>query len=68
MAVDLNVPDNERHILVRCVTDAYEALHVMTGVDENGPVLVWLADQLLQVHRRGAKTGAGAGAGAGAAT
>jgi hypothetical protein len=40
----------------------------MTGVDENGPVLVWLADQLLQVHRRGAKTGAGAGAGAGAAT
>jgi hypothetical protein len=49
----LNVPEKEFEALVHCVTDAYEALRVIPGVDENGPALVWLADHLYETHRRG---------------
>ena len=44
--------DRERDLLVRCVSDAYEALRVVPGLDQNGPVLVWLADHLLEVRRK----------------
>jgi hypothetical protein len=53
---ELNVVEKERDLLIKCVADAYEALRVLGGVDENGPALVWLADQLLQAHRRSEKT------------
>lgn len=48
----LRVPERERDCLVACVGEAYEALRVLPGVDENGPALVWLAEHLLHVHRR----------------
>jgi primosomal protein N'' len=44
--------EQERELLVQCVEEAHEALHVMVGVDENGPILVWLADHLLEAHSR----------------
>jgi hypothetical protein len=30
----------------------YEALRLLPGMNANGPAVVWLADQLLQVRRR----------------
>jgi hypothetical protein len=52
MAQELSGIDEERELLVRCVEDAYEALRIMPGVDENGPALVWLADHLWQAYSR----------------
>lgn len=52
MAVEVHAVDKERELLVKCIEEAYEALRVIPGVDENGPALVWLADRLLQAHRR----------------
>jgi hypothetical protein len=42
--------DRQRDAIVRCVGDAYELLDLLPGVDPNGPVLVWLADQLRQLR------------------
>jgi hypothetical protein len=50
MAQEQNSFDKERELLVRCIEEAYEALRVIPGLDENGPVLVWLADHLLEAH------------------
>ena len=52
MAEQQRLVDGERDVLVQCVTDAYEALRVIPGIDQNGPALVWLADHLLQMRRR----------------
>jgi hypothetical protein len=38
--------DKQRDAIVRCVGEAYELLDLLPGVNPNGPVLVWLADQL----------------------
>ena len=38
--------DQQRDAIVRCVGEAYELLDLLPGVNPNGPVLVWLADQL----------------------
>ena len=48
MALELNTPElaitkDERDCLVRCVSEAYEALRVFPGVEPNGPVLFCLA-------------------------
>ena len=61
MPKELKLSEKERDVLVQCVIDAHEALRVMPGVDENGPVLVWLAEHLLHAHRR-AENGVMAGA------
>src|SRR4051812_48671527 len=42
--------DKQRDAVVRCVGDAYDLLDLLPGVDPNGPVLVWLADQLRQLR------------------
>lgn len=47
--------EKDREILIRCIEEAHESLRLMAGVDENGPALVWLADQLLQAYRRSGK-------------
>jgi hypothetical protein len=44
--------EKERDVLVTCVEEAYEALRLLPGLDANGPAVVWLADQLLQIRRR----------------
>jgi hypothetical protein len=55
MAVESKVHVKDRDLLVTCVAEAYEALHLIPGVDENGPVLVWLSEHLLHAHRRNDK-------------
>jgi hypothetical protein len=50
----LNLSQRERDVLVACVAQAYEALALIPGVDQNGPALVWLAEHMLHVHRRSA--------------
>jgi hypothetical protein len=52
MAAERNNYEQERDRLIHCVEDAHEALRLMVGVDENGPILVWLADHLLQAQSR----------------
>jgi hypothetical protein len=51
MAADRSSYEQERDLLVHCVEDAHDALKLMVGVDENGPILVWFADHLLQAQR-----------------
>ena len=58
MTDELKVSEKERECLVRCVTDAYESLKLVPGIDENGPALVWLAEHLLHLHRRAAPASA----------
>lgn len=57
MTAQTGVESRERDLVVKCVGEAYEALHLMPGVDANGPVLVWLAEQFLRI-RRAAEQGA----------
>jgi hypothetical protein len=45
----------DRELLVTCVAEAYEALKFIPGVDENGPILVWMTEHLLHAHRRNDK-------------
>lgn len=52
MAAERSSYEQERDLLVHCIEDAHEALRLMVGVDENGPILVWLADHLLQAQQR----------------
>jgi hypothetical protein len=49
MSVGADVRDTRRDLIVRCVGEAYEMLDVIPGVDPNGPVLVWLAEQFRQI-------------------
>ncbi|MDB4874984.1 MAG: hypothetical protein JWM41_1430 [Gemmatimonadetes bacterium] len=60
MTDELKVSEKERECLVRCVADAHESLKLVPGVDENGPVLVWLAEHLLHLYRRAASATASA--------
>jgi hypothetical protein len=41
----------DRDGIVRCVEEAYDMLDLIAGVNPNGPVLVWLAEQLRQLRR-----------------
>ena len=52
MTTQVDIDRKERDLVVRCIGEAYEALHLMPGVDENGPVLVWLAEQFMQIQRK----------------
>jgi hypothetical protein len=52
MAQENALIEKERDALVQCVSDAFQALHIIPGLDRNGPVLVWLADHLLEIRRR----------------
>jgi primosomal protein N'' len=52
MAQETNLISAERDLLVQCLADAHEALRLLSGVDANGPALVWLAEHLLHAHRR----------------
>jgi hypothetical protein len=56
MVSQQNIVERERDILVRCIGDAYEALRVLPGVDANGPVLVWLAEQFRSAYRQADKS------------
>jgi hypothetical protein len=53
---ELKVTERDRECLIRCVTDAFEALKMIPGIDANGPVLVWLSGQLLHQHQKGTAT------------
>lgn len=57
MTTRAGIESKEHDLVVKCIGEAYEALHLMPGVDANGPVLVWLADQFMQI-RRGAEKAA----------
>jgi len=46
----------DRESLVRCVADAFEALKMIPGIDANGPILVWLSEHFLDLHRKEAPT------------
>jgi hypothetical protein len=52
MTAQTDIESKERDLVVKCIGQAYEALHLLPGVDENGPVLVWLAEQFMQIQRR----------------
>ena len=52
MTTQAGIESKERDLVVKCIGEAYEALHLMPGVDENGPVLVWLAEQFMQIQRK----------------
>jgi hypothetical protein len=52
MTTQTEIESKERDLVVKCIGQAYEALHLLPGVDENGPVLVWLAKQFMQIQRR----------------
>jgi hypothetical protein len=56
MTTQAGIEGKERDLVVKCIGEAYEALHLMPGVDANGPVLVWLAEQFMQIHRGSEKT------------
>jgi hypothetical protein len=45
------IEKQDRDQVVLCVGEAYEVLDLMPGVDPNGPALVWLAEQFLQLRR-----------------
>jgi hypothetical protein len=51
----LKISEKERDCLIACVGEAYEALRLLPGVEENGPALTWLAEHFLHVHRRSEK-------------
>jgi len=55
MTTQTDIGSKERDLVVKCIGEAYEALHLMPGVDANGPVLVWLAEQFMQIQRRADK-------------
>ena len=44
--------EREQALLLRCIEEAYEALHALPGVDANGPILVWLSEQFKGAHKR----------------
>ncbi len=51
-ALVVNATDKTRDSLVRCATDAFEALKVIPDIDPNGPILVWLSQHLLEAHQK----------------
>jgi hypothetical protein len=51
MTTQAGIEGKERDLVLQCVGEAYEVLHLMPGVDANGPVLVWLAEQFMQIRR-----------------
>ena len=55
MTTQTDIGSKERDLVVKCIGEAYDALHLMPGVDANGPVLVWLAEQFMQIQRRADK-------------
>ena len=52
MTTQADFETKERDYLAQCVADAYQMLDLIPGVDPNGPPLVWLADQFLELRRR----------------
>jgi hypothetical protein len=52
MADKTDPVEKERDVLITCVEEAYEALRLLPGMNANGPAVVWLADQLLQIRRQ----------------
>jgi hypothetical protein len=44
--------DTRRDLIARCVGEAYGVLDLIPGVDQNGPVLVWLAEQFWQIDMK----------------
>jgi hypothetical protein len=52
MTTQTDIQSKERDLVVKCIGQAYEALHLLPGADENGPVLVWLTEQFIQIQRR----------------
>jgi hypothetical protein len=56
MTDELKVSEKDRECLARCVSDAYESLKLIPGIDANGPILVWLSGHLLHMHQKGAST------------
>jgi hypothetical protein len=51
MTTQVGLEKKERDFLAQCVGDAYQMLELVGGVDPNGPALVWLADQFMQLRR-----------------
>ena len=51
MTTRVGLEKKERDFLAQCVGDAHQMLDHLPGVDPNGPALVWLAEQFLQLRR-----------------
>jgi hypothetical protein len=51
MTETLMATERTQDSLVRCVADAYKALKLIPGVDPNGPILVWLTGQFLDMQQ-----------------
>jgi hypothetical protein len=51
MSVQPGVHEKDRDLLARSVGEAYEVLDLIPGVDPNGPILVWLAEQFKQIRK-----------------
>jgi hypothetical protein len=52
MTTATDMETKQRDFLAQCVADAYQMLDLIPGVDPNGPPLVWLAEQFLELRRR----------------
>lgn len=53
---ELKNTEKDRESLVRCAADAFDALKMIPDIDANGPILVWLAEQFLQLQRKEASS------------
>jgi hypothetical protein len=51
-ATTTDVVEQERDLLVRCISEAYEELRLLPGLDANGPALVWFCEHLLDAYRK----------------
>ena len=51
MTTQTGIEDKEREFVLQCVGDAFQVLDLIPGLDPNGPALVWLAEQFLQLRR-----------------
>ena len=52
MTTATDTVQQEHELLVRCISDAYEDLPLLPGLDANGPALVWLAEHLLEARHQ----------------
>jgi hypothetical protein len=45
------VQERERDLVTQCVGEAFDVLDLISGVDPNGPILVWLAENFKQIRK-----------------
>ncbi|MCW2718760.1 MAG: hypothetical protein QOG20_6010 [Pseudonocardiales bacterium] len=50
MTAQADSREKERDRITQCVGEAYSVLDLIPGVNPNGPILVWLAEQFRQLQ------------------